>query len=357
MIGKIPKAGRGFKGLVSYLLHDKTNGRTDQRQNAKHNRVPWTKTHNLITDNPAKAVSIMRATANRSRRCKSPVYHFVISWTREENPSPALMRSIADTASHDMGLSEHQRIVIAHDDTAHKHLHVVVNRIHPETGKAWNRRQDWPRLENALARLAKQHGLLLVPGCHNDPALFKTKPRRAPDPEIQMARRQKQREPALKWTITRIAAERQTLAAIFDHAQGWNELAAELSVFGLTLHAKGQGLVLRDDTSELKLSQIAKHLRRKTLETRFRQPFTQNPAAITGKKPPQIDHSARPTDNIPFHPQLTAPQQQHSPPTHIDASKLLREHNPIDNKVELFQPETQTPFRPEKRRRKKGPRR
>jgi Relaxase/Mobilisation nuclease domain len=35
-----------------------------------------------------------------------------------------------------LGLEEHQAIILEHTDEPHEHVHIVVNRVHPETGKA-----------------------------------------------------------------------------------------------------------------------------------------------------------------------------------------------------------------------------
>lgn len=86
MIGKVPIAGRGFKGLVNYLLRGERGTKDDP------NRVAWTDVRNLAIDDPELVPSLMRATATRNRRCKSPVYHFVISWRQDERPTDALMR-------------------------------------------------------------------------------------------------------------------------------------------------------------------------------------------------------------------------------------------------------------------------
>lgn len=382
MIGKIPKAGRGFKGIVSYLMHGArqperpdatqpglpddgerlTNARTPKRGNAKPNRVLWAETHNLITRDPAKAVRVMRATANRSRRCKSPVYHFVISWTPEEAVSPKAMRAIVADTCRDMGLDDHQRIAIAHDDTRHKHVHVVVNRVHHDTGKAWNRAQDWVRLEQSLARQAKAMGLRYVPGRHNAPQGFDRQPKRAKDAEVQRARRKGASHPAMRWDDNRIAAERNNLAHLFDTARNWAELHASLAAEGLSLKGKGQGHVLHDGTSEVKLSRISKTARVALLEKRFNE-TCRYPEEIRSPKPPD-NHTANdqkpasPAEKPdipeakPKHPQLNPNELRAAPPSKVDQAKTGRQHN-ISSVTQLVLDAPPSP-KP-RRRRRKGP--
>lgn len=162
MIGKIPKTGRGFRGTFNYLVHGK-------RDAEDPNRLAWMETRNLFVDDMDKVPSMMRATASRSRKCQKPVYHFLISWRQDEAPADPTMRDVADRALIDLGLQDHQAVLAAHRDTAHRHLHIMVNRVHPETGKAWHTGKDWERLERSIARQALERGFLMVEGRHNTP--------------------------------------------------------------------------------------------------------------------------------------------------------------------------------------------
>lgn len=285
MLGKIPAAGRGFKGVVSYLLRGRPGkephqGPSAERRDAtprRSNRVLFVATENLLTNDPETAARIMRATANRSRRCKAPVYHFVISWRNEDRPDFATMRAIVDDACEGLGMEGLQRLAIGHDDTRHRHVHVVVNRIHPETGKAWNRRQDWVRLENVLAQLADHYGYARVHGRHNAPRQFGDAPAKAPDREYQLARRTGAPTPMMKWPRGRVLAERANLAALFDQSRSWEDVHRRLAGLGYRLEAKGAGLVIRDAASELKLSLVSKEVRLNLLQKRFGAPFTPAP--------------------------------------------------------------------------------
>jgi hypothetical protein len=61
------------------------------------------------------------------------------------------MERAADSYLKHMGLDEHQAVYAAHNDTEHAHVHIIVNRVHPETGKVHddafskNRSQVWAR--------------------------------------------------------------------------------------------------------------------------------------------------------------------------------------------------------------------
>ena len=63
MIAQIAKRGTSFKGAGLYYLHDKKADTSE--------RVAWTETRNLMTDNPAMGLRVMAATAMDKDRLKA----------------------------------------------------------------------------------------------------------------------------------------------------------------------------------------------------------------------------------------------------------------------------------------------
>jgi hypothetical protein len=154
MIPKISRSGTSFKGLCQYLMHD-PNAHTDDR-------VAWTHTHVLANDDVPSAINEMYLTAENAeflkqgtgiraggRSTANPVKHISLNWHGSDNPSQQHMIKTADHFLESMGWGEHQAIYVAHSDKAHKHLHIVLNAVHPETGRhlseSWehNRAQKW----------------------------------------------------------------------------------------------------------------------------------------------------------------------------------------------------------------------
>lgn len=266
MIGKVPKQGRGFRGLVNYLLHGKKGERSTPR-------VAWTATRNLLISDAAKVPKMMRMTAAKSRRVKKPVYHYIVSWHHDENPTDEMMLQVADTTCADLGLQDHQALYIAHQDTEHAHVHIVVNRVHPETGTAWKTSHDYRRIELSLARQAEVMGLEIVPGRYNAPEQFKGRPKRARNTEMQMNRRQGGNQSRPRWDSEIIAERRDFLQHQFDTAQSWEALHDTLAEQGIWLERKGQGVIIADDAGTMKLSQLGKDIRLTGLEQKFGQSF------------------------------------------------------------------------------------
>lgn len=262
MIGKVVKPGRGFKGLVGYLL----DGDRTAPQDAS--RVSWCELRNLMVDNPRLAPALMRATATKSKRVQSPVYHYVVSWHKNEAPSDDFMKQVADTTCSDLELDDYQRIYIAHDDTDHRHVHIVVNRVHPETGVAWRTSQDYARIEQSLRRQAESHGLAFVPGRHNTRSNSVGRYRRPSTPELRRAEREGE-VAAPRWSLALVQARKAELTAVFENCRSWDQLDRALKAMNLQLSRKGQGLVIGDGTGTMKLSQLGKSFRVGLLETKF----------------------------------------------------------------------------------------
>lgn len=141
MIPKITTGGGSFKGAFKYYLHDKDRNTRD--------RVAWTHTENLLTDDPDKAWKVMAYTAKEAERLKEasgqkmtgrklskPVFAYSLSWHPEQTPDQSHMLATAKKSLTVLGFTEHETVIIAHRDEPQRHVHVIVNRVHPLTGIA-----------------------------------------------------------------------------------------------------------------------------------------------------------------------------------------------------------------------------
>jgi hypothetical protein len=155
MIG-VSSSNKSFRVLARYL----SEGRTGEEQN----RVAWVASRNLPTDDPELAARIMRATAGQNVRVKEPVYHLALSFDPGDAVDRAAMERVADRVLETLGLQEHQVLIVAHADREHAHMHLMVNRVHPETGKVWSRWQDYPAIQRVLREEEEALGLRRVPG-------------------------------------------------------------------------------------------------------------------------------------------------------------------------------------------------
>ena len=174
MINVITPFGSSFRGLAAYLYHDVDRADTSER-------VAWTYTHNLATEDPEVAWRIMAATAmqqadlkreagvvSTGRKSNAHVLHYVLSWHTEEHGEIGRdeMLQAALTSMTYMGTyegerlgkgkhakrtqhaDEHQAVIVCHDEGPGKapHVHIMMNRVHPEHGVMLPDSKDYEKL-------------------------------------------------------------------------------------------------------------------------------------------------------------------------------------------------------------------
>jgi Relaxase/Mobilisation nuclease domain len=81
------------------------------------------------------------------RKLTKPVYGFTLNWHEADNPDAAHMRQTAFDALRALGMENHQAIIVEHTDRPHKHVHVIVNLVDPETGQAVSLSNDAHKLD------------------------------------------------------------------------------------------------------------------------------------------------------------------------------------------------------------------
>lgn len=163
MVPHIAKPGRSFKGAGLYYLHDK-GALTSER-------VAFTYGENLHSQNAERALKEMAFVALNADRLKEqagitkggrkgeyPVYHYSLSWHPDQQPTREDMIEAGRSSLKALGLEGYQTMMIAHHDEPHAHLHLLVNRVHPDTGKMVNIEYDKMRLSRWAEAYEKEHG-------------------------------------------------------------------------------------------------------------------------------------------------------------------------------------------------------
>ena len=122
--------GRSFGGVADYCLHDpRMPGEAHHPESAE--RVEWTETRNLATSEGERAGRIMAATAEASPELK----RLAGVAAKDEKPDRQEMRRAAQESLKTLGMERHQALVVSHRD-GQPHVHVIANRVDPESGKA-----------------------------------------------------------------------------------------------------------------------------------------------------------------------------------------------------------------------------
>ncbi|NWC64009.1 TraI/MobA(P) family conjugative relaxase [Cedecea sp. P7760] len=104
------------------------------------------------------AASEMNLTASQNRHCKDAVYHFILSWQGDEDPSPEAVFSSVRYSLKQLGMEEHQYVAAIHRDTDNIHCHVSANRVHPKTFAAQNMWNDADTLQKCCRVLERDFG-------------------------------------------------------------------------------------------------------------------------------------------------------------------------------------------------------
>jgi len=222
---------------------------------------------NFITDAPGAQVMEMIALAQEAVRSQDPVDHWTISWPEDEKPSIAQAREAVEVLMRQSGLAGHQHVFALHDDTHCRHLHVVVNRVHPQTLKVIKinqgfyketgqqvaaiveKLQGWKSLEAARYR-TNEKAELVMDGATKRPKIFtaRDKAKRptalAQDMEVQTGEKSAQR----------IGIEQGAL--IIGAATSWGELHGKLAQAGMRYERKGSGAILYVGEVAVKASSV-----------------------------------------------------------------------------------------------------
>ena len=270
MIAKVTR-GNGFAGLQAYLLTG-TNGQDPER-------VSWVSGRNLGTAKPEHAAAVMRATASENPRAEKPVYHLSISLAPEENLGRDTLERVVDRTLTDLGLEHHQALVVGHRDTQLEHVHVMLNRVDPETGRVWRDSHDYARLERSLRHQERELQLREVAGRHYSV--------RGQD-RHQGVRLADGSRPFKERTGERPFGEhvREVARGDLKEARSWGELHGRLEQYGLRLEKRGRGLAVSDGQQRVKASFVDRESSLARLEGRlgkWQPPGRDLPAGKSGR--------------------------------------------------------------------------
>lgn len=179
MVPDITGTGHSFQGAMAYYLHDKAEGGgSDRAHPTTADRVAWTETRNMMDVGPHTATRIMIATAqqadqlkaaagvkNTGRKSTAHVYAYSLAWHPDEagKLDKAEMLRAADASLKVLGAGEHQAVIVCHTDQKHPHVHVIVNRVHPDTGKMLTTSNDRRKLSEWANQYERERGQILTP--------------------------------------------------------------------------------------------------------------------------------------------------------------------------------------------------
>ncbi len=248
MLAKVAPPSNDFQALARYLVRGKS-GKPDPK------RVAWLFTQNLPTDDPQLAAKYMQATARLSARTRKAAYHLMIAWHANERPTPEAMQDVARQTLRLGGLAEHQALVMGHGDKPHPHLHILLNRVHPDTGRAWKTNHDFSRFDRIMRDLADAHGFTFVPAHAFNPEQTDTFAKFPDSPATYAGKRG---APTLRpqWSKAQARAMGERISEDLTMEATPDDVLDILAQDGLAVEAKGKGHVVGNTNGYAKLSSL-----------------------------------------------------------------------------------------------------
>lgn len=232
------KSGR-VQGLAQYIAEP-------QSENANEKCV-YLGARGFLSQTFGSQVAEMIALADECVKSKDPIRHDVITFREGESPTPKQVEEMLDLYLKELGLVGHQCIYGLHADTDNLHLHIEVNRVHPETLKAVkiDRGFDKEALQRVCARIEHAQGWkpeknsryhVQPDGSISDRP---QRPERAPEPSPQA--QGMETRTGIK-SAERIVIEDAT--KILNTAKTWREVHEGLEKVGIRYERSGGGAVM-----------------------------------------------------------------------------------------------------------------
>lgn len=147
MIGK-SITGNSFNACINYCLDPKKHPEIlDQNEVYGKDKNQLARQFNMI--------------AKLKQNLSKPVWHATISFAHDDKISNALMLNIAKEYLDEIGLSVKQFLIVKHNDTNHKHCHLVINKVGMDGIIA----NDWKsgyRTKVIMQKLERKYGLVIA---------------------------------------------------------------------------------------------------------------------------------------------------------------------------------------------------
>lgn len=233
-----------FKNLVNYIANKQGN----------EYRVKDLSITNCHSYNVQGAIAEVMATqALNKRSSDDKTYHLIVSFRGGESPEKVVLEDIESEVCKAIGFEDHQRISAVHNDTDNLHIHIAINKIHPETGNIITPYRDYEKLSVVCQSLEIKHNL--ERDNHNKIE------------KINSRARDGEEHSGVQSLITWIRHECQRE---LESSKSWSEFNDVLAKNGLTINKKGNGLVIQtDDGITVKASSISRGFSKSQLESRL----------------------------------------------------------------------------------------
>lgn len=255
--------------------------------------VPWIGARNMVLgDELAVWKEEMVAVAAVSRRSAMPVDHWMLSWQEGEQPSRDQIEEAVSILMEELGVTEHQLVWAVHTDTRNVHLHVALNRVHPEHEVCADLKFDYDMGARAIAKIEHRQGWKPQAA-----ALYRADATGRVEPIVQAGTKNgpRQRAQTLERRTGASSAERQAIeraAPVIAAASNWLALHRGLAELGMRYERRGSGAVILVGDIAVKASAVSRGASLKAMEKRLGD-YSPPPSW------PRLDGAARPRRTAP----------------------------------------------------------
>jgi len=151
IVKQVASKGKGsFGGLAKYILDSKNQG--EKVKDYKFTNCPFKKREQNI-----EYIKQMQELNQMVQSDKS--LHLVVSFQEEEHPSKEILEEIEDELLRAVGMEEHHRLSVTHNNTNNFHIHIAVNRLNPNSNLIVDPWKSKMKLQQKARELEEKHKL------------------------------------------------------------------------------------------------------------------------------------------------------------------------------------------------------
>jgi ribosomal protein S30 len=224
---------------------------------------------NFYSDSQQGQRAEMVALAIEATRSKDPVDHWLLSWKEGEQPTQAQCNEAVEILKRHLGMSSgHLAVFALHRNTENYHLHVVLNRVHPDTLRVEDKGWCIDKAHKAIAEVINAQGWEAERNARYVADHSGHLTRASSVREAQPRSKARDRENATgEKSCERIAQEK--AAPILRNAKSWTQVHEGLAQVDMRYERKGSGAMLWVADQPLKASCIGREFSRIRMEERL----------------------------------------------------------------------------------------
>jgi hypothetical protein len=211
----------------------------------------------------------MVALAIEATRSKDPVDHWLLSWKEGEQPTQVQCNEAVEILKWHLGMSnDHLAVFALHRNTENYHLHVVLNRVHPDTLRVEDKGWCIDKGHKAIAEIIRAQGWEAERNARYvaDSSGQVTRASSVREPQPRSKARDHENATGEK-SCERIAQEK--AIPILLNAKSWAQVHEGLAQVNMRYERKGSGAMLWVGDQPLKASCIGREFSRSRMEDRL----------------------------------------------------------------------------------------